>query len=139
MAGGISDAKGKAKADCVEDPTGEENGAAGGDRGDGFVSYFGAGEPYHRAARSSGWRLCASRSRFDVRKDSDSEWRKDRRSAHEIQSHPAAGGAGRDRSRACPPRGLRKSRPQISRKRGQHSAKTLPQTGTGSRSPPPIV
>src|SRR5713101_9758661 len=98
MAEHISESRGKAKADCVEDTTGEENDAAGGDRGDGFVSYFGAGEPYHRAARSSGWRLCASRSRFDVRKDSDSEWRKDRRSAHEIQSHPAAGLAGGDRS-----------------------------------------
>ncbi len=116
MAQHISESRGKTKADCFKNSAGEENDTAGGNCGDGFVSYFGAGEPYHRAARSSGWRLCASRSRFDVRKDSDSEWRKDRRSAHEIQSHPAAGLAGGDRSVAGHASGFGKCRTDVFRR-----------------------
>src|SRR6266849_7194537 len=119
MAEHISESRGKAKADCVEDTTGEENDAAGGNCGDGFVSYFGAGEPYHRAARSSGWRLRASRSRFDVRrrkgKDSGPQWRKDRRRANEIQSHPAAGVAGGDGSFAGHASGFGKCRTDVFR------------------------
>src|SRR6266851_5613605 len=139
MAERISESRRKTKADCGEDSAGEENDEAGGNCGHGFVSYFGTGESYHRAACFCRWRLRASRPRFDVRKDSDSEWRKDRRRAHEIESHPAAGLAGGDGSIAGHASHFGKDYADSFGRGGEPAAKNFRCAGRRSRSPHAMV